>query len=146
MRTQTRAFAVAAAMVLATLVLGCSDGSNPVTPTPPQTPAAPTPLPSETLYTLSGVVFEATRNGNQPREGVQVYCDSCGSPVGHTSVDTDSNGAYVFTHAKNGRTPLIITKAGYRVVDPSEVYSDGGGVKVAIVNGDTRFDIEIIRE
>ena len=36
-------------------------------------------------YTLSGIVYELSSSGRVPIEGVEVYCDGCGSEVGHTS-------------------------------------------------------------
>jgi hypothetical protein len=146
MKSPIPAYAFGIAIVLATFASSCAEnGPNPITPSAPEAPGAPTPAPSATLYTLSGVVYEATQQGNQEREGVSVYCDSCGSPDGHTATLTDRNGVYVFTHAKNGSTPLIVSKAGYRVADPAEELGDGRAIKIATVNGDTRFDIEIIR-
>lgn len=80
-----------------------------------------------------------------PVEGVQLYCDSCGSPDGHTFTSTDANGFYSFSWARNGVHPLLVWKDGYVVVDPTGMLSDGTGVKNATVNGDTRFDIEVVR-
>jgi hypothetical protein len=34
-----------------------------------------------------------------------VYCDSCGSPTGHTFAETDADGAYTFLWTNNGATP-----------------------------------------
>jgi len=45
-------------------------------------------------YTLSGVVYEETPMGRAPVEGVDIYCDACGSEFGHTRVFTDTNGVY----------------------------------------------------
>ncbi|MBA2305917.1 MAG: carboxypeptidase regulatory-like domain-containing protein [Acidobacteria bacterium] len=90
-------------------------------------------------YTLSGVVFERTVTGQVPIEGVSVYCDSCGSPVGHTFASSDENGYYSFEWTNNGSTPLWVTKAGYRLSGALEDRI------VATVSGDTRFDIEMIR-
>ena len=38
-------------------------------------------------YVLSGVVFEITEAGRIPIDGVELYCDSCGSPDRHTFVN-----------------------------------------------------------
>lgn len=143
MRTVTRASAVAAAILLATSILGCSYPPSPATPTP--APPQPGP-PSDTFYTLSGVVYELVREVKQPREGVSVYCDSCGSPEGHTYATTDRNGAYLFSHTRNGSTPLIVSKTGdYRVEEPGvQANLDGSYVLVAPVNGDTQFNIRLV--
>lgn len=118
MRTQTRASAAATAMVLATLVLGCSDerAPSPIAPTPPQAPSTPTPASPAILYTLSGVVFEVTSAGNTPVEGVNVYCEPCGPPDGHSLRFTDADGAYSFDGAggvATARIELLLAKRGY---------------------------------
>jgi len=96
-------------------------------------------------YILSGVVFEITATGRVPIEGVEVYCDSCGSPVGHTFVYTDANGFYSLAWAMNGAHPLFVTKAGYEISDPTGKLRDANGRISATVRGDTRFDIELAR-
>jgi hypothetical protein len=96
-------------------------------------------------YTLSGVVFELTAAGRAPIEGVELYCDSCESPDGHTWKYTDAEGFYSFSSVLNGSYPLLVRKAGYEVVDPSGRLANGTAVKDAAVNGDTRFDIELVR-
>lgn len=94
-------------------------------------------------YTLSGVVYESTPSGPVPIEGVEVYCDSCGSPVGHTWVYTNTAGFYSLSWAFNGTHPLFVTKAGYEIADPN--LRDGYGRITATVRGDTRFDIQLAR-
>jgi hypothetical protein len=131
----------ATAIGLVTVSLGCGNGTRPpdasISPSP-----SPTPAPDTTFYTLSGVVFEATSNGNAPRGGVDVYCDRCGS-TGHTWVSTGDNGVYVFSHVPNGDTPLVVRRAGYVVTNSRQVNADGSASTHVIVNGDTRFDIQI---
>lgn len=95
-------------------------------------------------FVLSGVVFEITGGGAVPVEGSHVYCDSCGDG-GHSSVETDSEGHYAFPAVYNGDTPIIISKAGYAVVAPIRTLQDGSGMKNVTVNGDTRFDVELVR-
>lgn len=159
MRTHKRVLAVAAAVVLATSISACGDGSgpSPVRPTPPVTPpAAPTPSPPATLYTLSGVVFEVTSAGNTPVEGVEVYCEPCGPPDGHSLRQTDAKGAYSFDGpggvASTGMTVIwmLVAKKGYVLPgqpDGSGPNGDGwmGTVNVTVA-GDTRYDIQIIRK
>lgn len=96
-------------------------------------------------YILSGVVYEMTVAGQAPIEGVEIYCDSCGSPMGHTFVHTDSAGFYSLAWAMNGVHPLFVTKAGYEIVDPTGTLRDSIGRIKATVRGDTRFDIELVR-
>jgi hypothetical protein len=95
-------------------------------------------------YTLSGVVSEITPTGQAPVEGVEVYCDGCGE-FGHTWAYTDTNGFYSFAEVYPGVLPLLVRKAGYEVVDPISTFPDGTGRKDATVNGDTRFDIQLVR-
>ena len=124
---------------------GCGSSTVPTAPTaPPTAVVPPTPVPQLT-YTLSGVVSEVTAAGNVPAEGVELYCDSCGSPDGHTFTSSDANGLYSFAWARNGVHPLLVWKDGYVVIDPSGTLSDGRAVKNATVDGDTRFDIQIVR-
>jgi hypothetical protein len=95
-------------------------------------------------FVLEGVVFEVASGAAVPVEGASVYCDSCGDG-GHSWVETDSQGRYAFPAVYNGNTPIIIRKAGYSVVAPSRTLPDGSGMKDVLVNGDTRFDIELAR-
>lgn len=97
-------------------------------------------------HILSGMVFEMTETGQVPVEGVEIYCDSCGSPYGHTFVDTDANGLYRLAWAVDGLHPLFVTKAGYAIYDPTGKLRDQIGRITATVNGDTRFDIQIVRQ
>jgi hypothetical protein len=92
-------------------------------------------------FVLSGLVYETTPNGRVPLEGVVLYCDGCGSPFGHTFVTTDTNGLYRFAWTNNGKNWIqFVRKDGYRYAGPSEPF----GIPVN-VNGDTRFDIELVK-
>ena len=93
-------------------------------------------------YVLSGVVFEITEAGRVPIEGVELYCDSCGSPDGHTFVTTNADGFYRLEWTANGVHPLFVTKAGYEIFDPSR---DAMGRISATVRGDTTFDVQLVR-
>ena len=136
-------------LVLAIGMSGCGSSTGPTAPTAQPravVPPAPVPPPAPpATYTLSGVVFELTAAGRVPAEGVQLYCDSCGSPDGHTLTSSDANGFYGFSWARNGVHPLLVWKDGYEVIDPARTLADGTGVKNATVDGDTRFDIQIVR-
>jgi hypothetical protein len=96
-----------------------------------------------TYYVLSGVVFEMTDAGRVPIEGAEIYCDTCGSPVGHTSVNTDANGFYRLAFTPNGLHPLFVTKDGYDL--PVSTVRDRFGRVGATVNGDTEFDVQLVR-
>ena len=136
------------AFVTATVLAGCSPGKG-----VPFTPLSATPLPvpvavpaqPPVAYTLSGAVFESTASGRVAVEGVHVYCDGCGSPVGHTSVFTAADGLYSFGWAYNSTLPLLVQKEGYTVVGATEVLSGGWSRRLVTIHGDTRFDIELVR-
>ena len=136
---------------------GC-DGAGPQTPTAPSTvqplPQAPVPpsgFPPGVLsdYTLSGVVFEMTATGRTPIEGVGIYCELCGAET-HTWATSDSNGFYRFTGVWNAgvsATQILVRKDGYTdpVGLPTPPNLPGPGWRGVIINGDTRFDIELVR-
>ena len=146
--TGTRRSAALRALFLTMLVSACDGGirSSPTSQTPlPAAPPAATPVPVILIGTLSGVVFEVTSGGNAPVEGVRVYCDSCGA--GHADSYTAGNGAYSFTDVKTSVYPLWVAKQGYNLAKPTGRAGIGwmGSIN-ADVNGNTRFDIEIVRQ
>jgi hypothetical protein len=97
-------------------------------------------------YTLSGVVFETTPTGPVPISDVQVYCDGCGSPYGHTFVYTNATGIYSLSYTFSGTNQLLIQKDGYGGPAGQPAGAVQGYLsRQAIVNGDTRFDIELVR-
>ena len=132
------------ASVFAVLMLGCSDGIAPTRPSPAP-PPPPSPLVA-TKHTLSGVVFEATARGNEPRAGVNVLCDYCDAP--QPEMFTGAGGVYSFSGASNGRTYQLWLwpPEKYRVVGAILEYpQDNSAVVEVVINGDTRKDIEIAR-
>ena len=96
-------------------------------------------------YVLSGVVFEITDAGRVPLEGVELYCDSCGSPDGHAYVYTNADGVYSLEWTANGVHALFVSKAGYEIFDPTGTLRDAIGRISATVRGDTRFDVQLAR-
>jgi hypothetical protein len=153
-RTNTRLLV----LILAVGLTGCGDGSSP-SPTAPS-PATPQSVtradyPNNGDYglvgvTLFGVVFESTPVGPTPIADARVYCDACGA-VGHTEVRTDANGYYSFNGdlASGGgiwlatlTTPVSFNKEGYG--DPAGMQS-AAGLRDVPINGDTRFDVELVR-
>ncbi len=136
-------------LVLAAGLAGC--GSDNVAPfsTPfsasPVPPPIAAPAPTPTPHTLSGLVFESTASGRVPVAGVEVYCDGCGSPVGHTFFTTAADGLYSFGWAYNGVLPLLVQKDGYSVVGATDILSNGMARRSVTISGDTRFDIELVR-
>jgi hypothetical protein len=147
-RLERTAQRLSAVLISAVLLCACDGSGRP--PTAPSVfvpvviaspPIAPPPIAATpgVTYTLFGTVFEVTSTGRIPIEGAGLYCDGCGSPVGHTSTYTDADGFYSFAWSPNGPVPLLVGKDGYDVVGkPKQPI-------VAIVNGDTRFDIELVR-
>ena len=138
------------ALCIAVGTCGCGSSTVPTSPSALPTaavPPAPVPPPGpQPTYTLSGVVSEVMPTGLVPVEDVELYCDSCGSPTGHTFTSTDANGVYSFSWAQNGVHPLLVWKTGYDVVDPMGTLRSGEAYKNATVNGDTRFDIQLVRQ
>jgi hypothetical protein len=130
-------------LVFASGLAGC--GSAPV-PTTPTTVAQPTKPPAATGFafakvTLSGVVSEVTPMGEVPIEGVSVYCEPCGEAT-HTYAYTDNNGFYSFDGvwvSPGITTQIWVGKEDY-------LYPSGrDGWTNVMVNGDTRFDIQLTR-
>ena len=155
MTTQTRPFAVALAIALATVVVACgSDDTPPIpmAPTAPQPPSTPTPPPpAGTLYTLAGVVFEVTSAGNVPLSGVEVYCEPCGPPDGHSARQTGADGVYSFDGAGGvapGRIQMLVAKRGYVLPNQPDMSGPNGdgwmGSVTVLVTGDTNFNIQIV--
>lgn len=84
-------------------------------------------------FTLSGVVTEGTPTGNVPVEGVSVYR---GVVNGYRRATTDRNGFYSILGMFNGRDVVGTSKEGYAKTEHMGVS----------INGDTRFDIQIVRQ
>ena len=90
-------------------------------------------------------MFETTAAGRVAVAGVEVYCDGCGSPNGHTFAYTATDGSYSFAWTYDGVVPLLVRKDGYSVLGALRIFPDGTGVRNALVIGDTQFDIELSR-
>jgi hypothetical protein len=141
-------------LLMAVGLAGC-DGADSPAPTAPSAVQAPLPLPVPTpiraqfppgvlsAYTLSGLVFEVTTTGKMPIGGVQIYCELCGEET-HSWSATDSSGIYSFTGVWTTPglpIPVSFGKKGY--TDP---LADTSGNRQVLVNGDTRFDVELVRQ
>jgi hypothetical protein len=82
-------------------------------------------------FTLSGIVTEATATGPAPVEGVEVLrLYGSGWQVG----TTDRNGFYEIHGLYAARQEVTTIKAGYETAR-----------ELVSVDGDTRFDIQIVR-
>lgn len=159
-----------ALLVLAQGVAGCGDTDSSSTPLGPSTvapqAAPPPPRPPGSWlagYTLkdvsiSGVVYESTPTGRVPIPGARVYCELCGTET-HTFTTADASGLYIFrgdlasgggVWLSVGRpTPIFVENKGYRDPDGlppfSSVCPSGFSCREVLVDGDTRFDIELVR-
>ena len=157
-RSQTRM----AWVVLALGLTACSNYSElPPAPTPPAPPtpvAAPVPTGSVLAdATLSGMVYEVMGESTRTIagiEGASVYCEPCGEST-HNFAKTDSTGEYVFPHGvwtegnPNFPVRIHVAKDGYQdptgLAKPTPPNPSGPGWREVLINGDTRFDIELVR-
>ena len=126
-------------LVLAAAVGGCDSPRAPTAPSAVSPPvSAPTPVVVRGMseVTLSGVVYETTPAGMVPIERVAVYCEPCGLET-HTWAYTDLNGFYSFYGVWLDAVPTRI-HVGKNGFVP-------GWLEVR-VNGDTRFDVQLVRQ
>src|SRR6187455_1623713 len=93
---------VAVAVTLALLMTACGGNSASLSP------AAPSVLPSpQPAFTVSGVISEATVQGNAPLQAVRVQ-------MGGGSATTDGNGYYSVSGLSFTRSQVSVTKGGYK--------------------------------
>ena len=155
-------------LVLALGLGGCGSSDSPATPLtpsplPPQA-VVPAPRPSGswlrdytlTGVSLSGVVYELTATGRRPIARAVVYCELCGTET-HTFAYADDNGFYHFTGdlARGGGvwlapgvpTPIAVGLYNKDYEDPPGLppLGNGSGWRAVLIDGDTRFDIELVR-
>jgi hypothetical protein len=105
---------------------------------------------------LSGVVYELTPTGRTPIAAAVVYCELCGEET-HTFATADDNGFYHFSGdlAKGGGvwvvpgvpTPIAVGYYNKDYEDPPGLprMRLGPGWREVLIDGDTRFDIELVR-
>src|SRR5687767_7295179 len=151
-------------LVLAFGLSACGSPATPLTPSPvPPQAAVPTRSPGSWLsgtltgVSLSGVVYELTPTGRRPIPQAYVYCEACSTET-HMFVLADDNGFYHFSGdlATGGGvwvTPGVPTDI-YVGRSYNKDYEDppglppswrGPGYREVLVDGDTRFDIELVR-
>jgi hypothetical protein len=142
-----------------------SPSTAPVSSSPPDAPQPQPPAPRAgpsgyilTPVTLSGVVYETTSAGAVPIAGARVYCELCGTET-HTFAVADSNGVYVFPAdlssgggvwlAPGRGTPVFVENRGFRDPDGLPFFRSvcpaGFSCREVFIDGDTRFDIELVR-
>jgi hypothetical protein len=127
------------ALCLALLMWACEGSSIPTSPSPPA--RSPT-------FTLAGVVSEATPAGSSPIAGASLQIGVCPpnpqrSAPSYLRVVTDENGFYQVTGMCAGTTHLWVGKEGYTTLPGPQCDGDCLFVQIA---GDTRFDIELVRQ
>jgi hypothetical protein len=148
-------------LVLILGLAGCGGDSRPIPSAPslqPPLPSIPTPAVSVLAdATLSGRVYEVVAD-TPPRtigiEGVSVYCEQCGEST-HNFAYTDSRGEYVFPKGvwTEGRPSfpirILVAKEGYSdppgLSKPTPPNPSGPGWREVVINGDTRFEMELVR-
>lgn len=155
-----RTLVVGGVLVLALALAGCGTDSpaTPLMPSPIPQAVVPAPSPGPTLrgVSLSGVVYELTPTGRTPIAGAIVYCEPCGKET-HTFATADDNGLYQFSGdlARDGGvwvvpgvpTPLVVGYYNKDYEDPPGLPAmrQGPGWREVLIDGDTRFDIELVR-
>ena len=102
--------------------------------------------PIPTTYTLTGAVFEMTSSGRVPVEGVRIEGSTCDDPsyCKDQISTTDRNGLYSLT-LYEGRNDLWVSKEGYQTDPPVLHAGDYDYNATVTLNGDTRFDIQVVR-
>jgi len=153
-------------LVLAAGLTGCDGAQSPgPTPLPQQSPRPPGSGPDTfnvANVVLSGVVYEVTPMGRVPIEGVRVQSDHFHVFPTPDAV-TDSQGFFSFSRVwvcpcswapwvDAGTTAIWVEKEGYEVPagQPASIFGANAQVKDrrtrdVTINGDTRFDIELVR-
>jgi hypothetical protein len=101
---------------------------------------------------LSGVVYEPTPTGRKPIARAIVYCELCGKET-HTFAAADDEGFYHFSGdlATGGGVwlvPGVPTPIAVGLYNPDFTDPPGqprSGWREALITGDTRLDIELVR-
>ena len=147
-----------------------SPGATPSAPGSPSAPVASCAAPATfygCAYTLQGVsltgqVFELTPTGRVGIADAWVYCEACGLQT-HSWAQADSNGFYTFSGdvasgggvwlASGFLTMIGVEHAGYQdppglpaLRGPMFGIPTGPGWREVLIDGDTRFDIQLARQ
>jgi hypothetical protein len=156
-------------LVLALGLSGCGGSDSPATPLTPSSPPQQVVVPAPTTpacgflcgftlvsVSLSGVVYELTPAGRTPIAGAVVYCESCGKET-HTFATADDDGFYHFSGdlasgggvwlATGVPTDIAVGYYNKDYEDPPGLPAmrQGPGWRAVLIDGDTSFDIELVR-
>jgi hypothetical protein len=113
-----------------------SSQTPPTLPQPPLTAHSWLPgVVFDSNTTLSGFVFERAQGVEVPVERAWVYCERCGEET-HAGMWTDKQGFYSFKGVWGYAFPISVSKDDYR----------DSGWRDVILNGNTRFDVELKRK
>jgi hypothetical protein len=141
-----RALRIAVVLLAVTLTSCDRSPTAPLQPTPTPLPPAAPPVPATGPYVLAGLIFELTSAGPVPVAGAHIEVSVC-PQSGHEYVITSSDdaGMYRATGMCSGETYLWAGKQGYLMNRKGAPPCDHDCVVVDI-RGDTRFDVEFVRE
>ncbi len=155
-------------LILAATLSGCDGAPSPrPTPLPPQTPQTTGRGPdaySVAAVILSGVVYEVTPAGRVPIEGVRIVSDFFHVFPTPDAV-TDSEGFFSFKRVwvcpcswapwvGAGITSILVEKDGYEIPAGQPASTFGRlnhdvrpdlRLRDVPIDGDTRFDVELVR-
>jgi hypothetical protein len=156
----TRSRTWMACLLMVPGLAGCSgstEAPSAPAPSPPVASQPPAGTGGSVLAdaTLSGIVYEVTAGSPRQRvgiEGVSVYCEQCGEST-HNYAYTDSKGHYVFPKGvwTVGSFPIRVwvSKDGYQdppgLPKPTLPNPSGPGWREVLIDGDTQFDMELVR-
>lgn len=139
--------------VLASALSGCTTGGIPTFPTSPApTVTVTTPIAPTQTGALFGVVTEMTSSGPRPVGGVvieEMTCMRTNCPDAIIQkVTTPADGTYRIKDLHNGDLNVLWIESteGYVSASPRPSVSCDLCDAIVTVNGETRLDLEVVRE
>ena len=140
-------------VLLAGAICGCHESRALIAPTPTPSQPGPTATLPSTTGSLYGVVTEMTSNGLAPIGGVVVAPLSCAIAICPSSqksiyqeVTTANDGTYRVTGLYNSEFNYIWLGRGFELVGARPIAPCEDCDVIATVNGDTRLDIQVVRQ
>jgi hypothetical protein len=162
-RHRTHRTLVLGGVLVLSLGLGACGGSD-----SPPTPLTPSPIPPQVTVpalrppgtlsgvSLSGVVYELTPTGRSPIPKAYVYCEACSEQT-HMFVLANEGGFYQFSGDVASGGGVWLTHGVPTDINVGATYNPdyedppgltparGRGWREVLIDGDTRFDIELVR-